>query len=112
MANLATKPIRSDHPVNSSVNLPPAKKARLARNVFLNDDEEEEEEEDEIMEEEASEVDQYLLLPQLPEGMSFDLMAWWKKHSTMWPNLAKMARQYLALPTTSAGIERLFSNGG
>jgi hypothetical protein len=112
LANFAPKPNRSDHPVNSSVNLPPAKKARLAGDVFLNDDDVEDEEEDEIVEEEASEVDQYLLLPQLSEGMAFDLLAWWKKQSTMWPNLAKMARQYLALPATSAGVERLFSNGG
>jgi hypothetical protein len=48
----------------------------------------------------------------LSEGMSFDLLAWWKNHIKMWPNLAKMARQYLALPATSAGVERLLSNGG
>ena len=61
---------------------------------------------------EASEVDQYLLLPQVLEGMAFDLQAWWKKHRTMWPKLSRMVRQYLALSATSAGAERLFSNGG
>ena len=33
---------------------------------------------------------------------------WWKTKST-WPKLQLMARQYLAVPATSAGVERLFS---
>ncbi len=61
--------------------------------------------------EEASEVDRYLLLPQLSDGMAFDLLAWWKKHSTIWPHLSRMAQQYLALPATSVVVERLFSIG-
>jgi hypothetical protein len=55
---------------------PPANKARLAKDSFLNDDEEADKEEEEIMVEQSSEVDQYLLLPQLSEGMSFDLLVW------------------------------------
>ncbi len=109
---LAPKSNRYAPQVDTSVNLPPAKKKRLARDAFLNEDEEEDEEEDEIVVEKYTEVDQYLLLPQLSESMSFDLLAWWKNHSTMWPNLTKMARQYLALPATSDGVERLLSNGG
>ncbi len=111
-ANFAPEPIRTTPEDNASVNLPPAKKARLARDAFLNDDDESDEEDEDIVVEESSEVDEYLLLPHMSEGMSFDLLAWWKKHSKRWPNLAKMARQYLALPATFAGVERLFSNGG
>ena len=66
-------------------------KTRLFGDAFLNDDEEADEEKDEIVVEESSEVDQYLLLPQLLEGMSFDLLAWWKNHSKMLHNLAKIA---------------------
>ena len=95
-----------------NVNPPTAKKTRLARDDFLNDDEEADEEEEEIMVEESSKVDQYLLLPQLSEGMSFDLLAWWKKNSKIWANSAKIAIQYFALPATSAGLERLYSKGG
>jgi len=112
-ANFAPEPIRTTPEDNASVNLPPAKKARLAGDAFLiNDDKEANEEEEEIIKEESSEVDQYLLLPQLSEGISFDLLAWWKKNNKMWPNLAKLTRQYLALPATSVGVEHLFSNGG
>ncbi len=41
-----------------------------------------------------------------------DILAWWKKHSGMFPNLSKMARQFLALPASSVGVERLFSAAG
>ena len=37
-----------------------------------------------------------------------EILGWWKE-KTMWPKLQLMARQYLAVPATSAGVERLFS---
>lgn len=110
LADFAPKPAISDPQIIE--NPPPLKKAKLAGDAFLNDDDEEEEDEEVMEVQEASEVDQYLLIPQLSDGMAFDLLAWWKKHSTMWPNLSRMARQYLALPATSAAVERLFSSGG
>jgi hypothetical protein len=110
-ANFAPKPEVQD--TLAIENPPPSKKAKLAGDVFLYDDDEPEDEDEDMEEqEEATEVDQYLLLPQLSEGMSFDLLAWWKKNSIMWPNLSRMARQYLALPASSAAVERLFSSGG
>jgi hypothetical protein len=66
-----------------SINPLPAKKTRLAGDAFPNDDEEADEEKEEIMLEESSEVDQYLLLPKFSEGISFDLLAWWKNNSKM-----------------------------
>ncbi len=110
--NFASEPIRSTPEDNTSVNLPSTKKARLARDAFLNDDDEADEVDENIVVEEYSEVDEYLLLSQLSEGMSFDLLAWWEKHGKRWPNLAKMTRQYLALPATSAGVERFLVTVG
>ena len=57
-------------------------------------------------------MDKYLSLPQVPHSDDFDLLSWWRQHQAMFPNLAKMARQYLALPASSAGVERLFSAAG
>jgi hypothetical protein len=39
-------------------------------------------------------------------------LAWWRAHETMYPNLAKLARQILAIPATSAPSVRLFSTAG
>ena len=49
-----------------------------------------------------------------PDGQrhQFDLLEWWKGHETKYPNLARMAKQYLSMPATSAGVERLFSKAG
>ena len=58
------------------------------------------------------EIEKYLALPQITDAHGFDLLAWWKLHSSMFPNLAKMARCYLASPASSAGVERLFSEAG
>jgi len=91
---------------------PPSKMAKLAGDAFLNDDDVEEDEEEEMEAEKASDVDQYFLLPQLSNGVPFDLLAWWNKHSTMWLNLSKMARKCLALPATSDVVECSFSIGG
>ena len=62
-----------------------------------------------------SEVDKYLALPQLclqRNGKDTNPLDWWKIHSNELPHLAKMARQFLAMPASSAGPERLFSAAG
>jgi hypothetical protein len=40
-----------------------------------------------------------------------DVLCWWKAKSKKYPNLSKMARDYLAIPATSTSSERLFSSG-
>ena len=61
---------------------------------------------------ERSEVDRYLQLPQLDHstdtGGDVDILKWWRDNSYNMPHLAKMARQYLAHPCSSAG--NVFSN--
>ena len=39
------------------------------------------------------------------EAKETDILMWWGKKGT-WPKLQLMARQYLAVPATSAGVER------
>jgi hypothetical protein len=63
----------------------------------------------------TSEVDKYLQLPALPtcrHGNDSCPLEWWSLHQHELPHLAKMARQFLALPASSAGVERLFSAAG
>ena len=40
-----------------------------------------------------------------------DILGWWKSNSKNYPNLSKMAKDYLAIPGTSTSSERLFSSG-
>jgi len=40
-----------------------------------------------------------------------DVLGWWKSNSKKYPNLSKMAKDYLAIPGTSTSSERLFSSG-
>ncbi len=93
---------------------PPPKVRKLASDMFLDDDAEEMEEEEEREDDEVlkNEVEEYLLLSQVPFTMAFDLLGWRKSRSIMWLNLSKMARQFLALPTTSGCVERLFMARG
>ena len=47
--------------------------------------------------------------------MDLDVLAWWKAkdHKDGMPSaLAKMARQFLGRPASSAGVERMFSKAG
>ena len=77
---------------------PSPKLRMLASDMFLNDDKDEEmgeEEEHKDEEIKKSELEEYLVLSQVPFTMVFDLLGWWKSRSTMWPNLSKMARQLL-----------------
>ena len=52
------------------------------------------------------ELEAYLVCPD--DAKETDILMWWKTKST-WPKLQLMARQYLAVPASSAGVERLFS---
>ena len=52
----------------------------------------------------------YLALPQ--ESMSVDTLKWWKINEKIYPRVARMARQILAVPATSACCERFFSAAG
>ncbi len=68
-------------------------------------------------------LEKYLVLPAV-RNMDLDLLAWWKAHDPNrpedlasgrpegLPTLAKMARQYVGRPTSSAGVERMFSKAG
>jgi hypothetical protein len=41
-----------------------------------------------------------------------DVLDWWKIPQTMFPNLRKMAIQFLAPPASSTGVERIFGSSG
>ena len=41
-----------------------------------------------------------------------DILSWWKDNQEIFPNLARMARGYLAIPGTSVSVEWLFSQAG
>ncbi|KAK3257694.1 hypothetical protein CYMTET_33231, partial [Cymbomonas tetramitiformis] len=77
---------------------------------FLADSDDEDESDDvgPLAVEEKDELAAYLDTPSVPL-ISIDLQEWWRVHTTDFPSLAKMARQFLAVPATSAGVERAFS---
>jgi ribosomal protein S27E len=58
---------------------------------------------------ERDELEEYLAAR--PAAPGTDILQWWKANATTYPNLAKMARDYLAIPATSVPVERVFSNG-
>ena len=57
------------------------------------------------------ELEEYLADPEKPE-IDVNVLLWWKEKSAKWPRLAKMVKQYYAAPTSSAGVERVFSAAG
>ena len=60
---------------------------------------------------ERDELEEYLSSP-LETDMELDLLAYWKLKESTWPKLAKMAKQFLAAPFSSGGVERVFSAAG
>ena len=58
------------------------------------------------------ELTTYLAGKQVDDTVGFDLLGWWFAHREEFPHLVKMARQFLACPASSAGIERLFNGAG
>jgi hypothetical protein len=98
-----------------AANIPSTKKRKMDMDSFFCDDEEEDEAEvnvPQISEYDLSEVEAYLSVAQLSEGISFDILDWWKRKKDVWPHLVKMVRQYLCLPATSGAVERLFTTSG
>ncbi|CAB4430555.1 unnamed protein product [Rhizophagus irregularis] len=57
----------------------------------------------------SDELDNYLSSP--PANIETDTLLYWKLHEKEFPNLAKMARDYLAVPGTSVPVECVFSGG-
>ena len=47
-----------------------------------------------------------------PAQFSTDPLEWWSDNESRFPNLARMAQQYLGCPATSASAERVFSLAG
>ena len=68
----------------------------------------------------VDELEKYLSKPDRamstlgPNGqkIKFDLLKWWKDNEFEFPSLSRMAKQCLAIPASSAGVERLFSKAG
>jgi hAT family protein len=56
-----------------------------------------------------SDLDKYLAVPAVKGGK--DALEWWKHHHDEYPGLARIARDYLAIPATSVPSERVFSSG-
>ena len=54
---------------------------------------------------------QYLADTEEPK-IDVKVLLWWKEKEAKWPNLAKMVKQYFAVPASSAGVERVFSAAG
>ena len=50
----------------------------------------------------------YLNEPEI-DHLSADPLAWWEAHCNAYPNIAILAKEYLAVPASSAPSERVFS---
>ena len=57
-----------------------------------------------------AELNDFTRVQQVP--LDTDPLMWWKQHVQEFPRVARMARQHLAVPATSASPERLFSSVG
>ena len=58
----------------------------------------------------ASEINDYLSQPCLPDNTN--VLLFWKSNQNKYPALAKLASVYLAIPASSAPVERIFSLSG
>ncbi|KAK3246767.1 hypothetical protein CYMTET_43706 [Cymbomonas tetramitiformis] len=85
-------------------------KAREASQTsFLDDSDEECEPESVVLEDTPvlNELQSYLSLPDAKADIN--VQQWWRKHIADFPTLEKMARQFLGVPASTAGVERAFS---
>ncbi|KAI8525790.1 hypothetical protein RHMOL_Rhmol13G0257500 [Rhododendron molle] len=59
-----------------------------------------------------SELDLYLEEPCFPMNQEMDVLEYWKGSAMRYPELAKMARDLLAIPVSTVASESTFSTGG
>ena len=59
-----------------------------------------------------SELEFYLEESTLPSTSQFDILSWWKNNQGKYPILAKIARDFLAIPVSTVASESAFSTGG
>lgn len=52
-----------------------------------------------------SELVLYLKVPKIPPVEEFDVLAWWRLNSPIFPTLAIMARDFLAIPISAAAFK-------
>ena len=53
------------------------------------------------------EIEEYTMSDRAHENA--DILLWWKNHQSIYPNLSRMARDFLSIQATSVPVERLFS---
>lgn len=63
-----------------------------------------------LLESIEEEFQRYDLVAQIPSNQ--DPLVWWKQNEASFPRVASMAREYLAVPASSASVERVFSSVG
>ena len=54
----------------------------------------------------------YAYIAKESTSVESDPLDWWKSNETIFPNLAKLAKCYLAVPATSMPSESYFSTAG
>lgn len=57
-------------------------------------------------------MDKYFEEPLFPRSVDFDILNWWKVHTSKYPILAMMARNILVTPMSKVTPEFAFNNGG
>ena len=88
---------------------PPAKRSKLF-NFMANRSTQHAHTDTDTITPENNEVTTYLEQPCEPEDS--DPLCYWQKHATQFPRLSQLACNYLAMPASSAPVERLFSVAG
>ena len=85
---------------------PKRKKKKTALAILLGEDEDD----DSTVFTTSEEFEKYL--KEFPLKSSENCLEWWAKNKHTYPNLAKLATQYLCVPATSVPAEQVFSVAG
>ena len=102
------------HSVSDHGHLSPAVRTSGSRNlVGLESDSSDDDEQENVLKDDPIrlEVHRYRSEPKLPADLC-PLQDFWKKNSSRFPHLAKLAKKYLAVCATSTPAERAFSKLG
>ena len=60
----------------------------------------------------VSEIDQYFADTLNKDNNFIEPLEWWSSNHVKYPHIFKVAKKYLAIPTTSLSSERVWSNAG